>query len=190
MSAPHPNGPWIEAGREAGLLLSAQQGDIDSFRELLQAHQRPLYRLCFAMAGEPEEAGLIMFESARLAWRSLRQLPVGRPFYPFVARIARNLAVARRRHGVSGIEVPAHRPSGIVWGGGTGNPALAAEEQRLWRAFHDLTADERMLYAMRLLEGLNYAQIAAVLDVPVGSVMHRLQDLRGRFESVSRAEAA
>lgn len=190
MPAPHPNGSWIEAGREAGLLLSAQQGDLESFRELLHAHQRPLYRLCFAMAGEAEEAGLLMFESARMAWRSLRQLPVGRPFYPFVARIARNLAVARRRRVVSATVLPARRPSGTEWAGGTGNPALAAEEQRLWCAFRDLTVDERMLYAMRLLEGLSYAQIAAVLDVPVGSVMHRLQDLRGRFESVSRPEAA
>jgi len=185
------HGNWIEAGREAGLLLSAQQGDLDSFRELLRVHYPPLYRLCFALSGRPEVAGQIMVESSRLAWRSLRQLPVGRPFYPYLARIARNLAVAhQRRHAGERGELPEHRPSGLPWGGGNPNPALVAEEQRLLQTYQELTVDEQFLCALSLVERLSYAQIAQVLDIPVGSVMHRLQALRSRFEKASRGAAA
>lgn len=188
---PSSNGPWIEAGREAGLLLSAQQGDVQAFRELLRAHQRPLYRLAFGLCGRPDEAAEILYESCRLAWRSLKQLPIGRPFYPYLARIARNLAVAhRRRRAGEGGELLPHRPSGIPWGGTTANPALVAEEQRLYETFRALTVDEQILLTLSLVERLTYPQIAAVLDIPVGSVMHRLQGLRGRFESLYRAEAA
>lgn len=191
MPPPGTSGHWIEPGREAGLLLSAQGGDVDSFVELLREHQRTLYRLCFALVRDRAAAAQLTAECARLAWRSLKQLPVGRPFLPFVARIARNLAVAHlRRRAGERRQPPATRASGIPWGGVTGNPALAAEEQRLFALFSELTVDEQLLFALRRVEGLSYAQIAAVLDVPVGSVMHRLQGLRGRFEAVQRPEAA
>ena len=191
MSPPNPTGPWIEPGREAGLLLSAQNGDVDSFAELLREHQRTLYRLCFALVRDPVDAAQLMSECSRLAWRGVKQLPVGRPFFPFLARIARNLAVAhQRRRAGERRELPANRPSGIPWGGGSGNPALAAEEQRLFEVFTTLSLDEQLLFALRRVEGLSYAQIANVLDVPVGSVMHRLQALRGRFETATRPEAA
>ena len=191
MPAPNSANPWIESGREAGLLLSAQNGDVTSFCELFQVHERPLYRLCFALSRSPEAAAGLMRDCARLAWRGLKQLPVGRAFFPFLARIARNLAVAhQRRNAGASHEPPLRRPSGIPWGGGTGNPAIVAEEQRLLLAFETLTVDEQFLLALRLLEGLSYPQIAEVLDLPLGSVMHRLQGLRGRFENGARAEAA
>ncbi len=191
MAASHSNGSWIEPGREAGLLLSAQNGDTDAFAELVREHSRPLYRVAFVLVRHPSDAGQLVIETARLAWRGIRQLPVGRPFLPYLVRIARNLAIAhQRRRAGERVIVPASRPSGIPWGGATGNPALAAEEQRLFELFASLTLDEQLLFALRRIEGLTYAQIAAVLDVPVGSVMHRLQALRGRIESATREEAA
>lgn len=191
MPPPKPNGSWIEPGREAGLLLSAQSGDLDAFVELIGEHERSLYQLCFVLARDPADAAQLMNETARLAWRGIRQLPVGRPFFPYLARIARNLAVAhQRRRAGERRELPGHRPSGVPWGGATGNPAVAAEEQRLFEAFATLALDEQLLFALRRIEGLSYAQIAMVLDIPVGSVMHRLQALRGRLESAARSEAA
>lgn len=191
MAAHHPSSSWIESGREAGLLLLAHQGDTAAFGELLRAHLQPLHSLCFALVCNGEGARHLMCETASLAWRSIGQLPVGRPFYPFIARIARNLAVAHQRRG-AGIprKLSAQRPSGEPWGGSTGNPALIAEEQRLVGVYQELSPDERLLLALRLVQGLTYPRIAVVLDVPIGSVMHRLQALRARFESASRAEAA
>lgn len=191
MAARNTSRTWIEAGREAGLLLSAQQGDTEAFGELLRAHLHPLHSLCFALVCQSEVARHLMHESAYLAWRGIRQLPVGRPFYPYLARNARNLAIAYQRRRLREMhDLSVQRPSGEPWGGGTGNPALIAEEQRLIRVYQELSPDERMLLALRLVQGLSYPRIAAVLDVPVGSVMHRLHSLRARFETASRAESA
>ena len=77
MPAPNSVNPWIEPGREAGLLLSAQRGEIAPFCELLRDHERPLYRLCFALSRNPEAASRLMRDSARLAWRGLSQLDAG-----------------------------------------------------------------------------------------------------------------
>lgn len=183
--------PWIEAGREAGLLLCAQQGDVDSFDELMRAHAQPFYRLCFALACRPDDAAEIMIESAQHAWRGLHQLPVGRPFFPCLARIARARAAAhRRRMTPEAREASAHRPSGLPWGGGASDPAHMAEEQRIYRIFRDLGADDQMLLSLRLVEGLGYPQIAQVMDLTEGAVAGRLQALRARFESAAPAEAA
>jgi len=190
MSSSRNRGSWIEPGREAGLLLSAQHGDTSAFAELLREHVRTLYRVSFVLVRNPADAAQLAVESSRLAWRGIRQLPVGRPFLPYLLRFARNLAIAHQRRRGERAPVPASRPSGIPWGGGGGNPSLAAEEQRLFAAFDALSPDEQLLFALRRIERLSYAQMAAVLDVPVGSVMHRLQLLRGRIEAAGRAEAA
>ena len=185
MPTPSPSEPWIEAGREAGLLLAAQRGDRDSFYELFRDHQRALFAVCFVFTLDEDAAVRLMQGSARLAWRGIRQLPVGRPFFPFVVRIAQNLAVAdaRRRHDEWRGRRFIPRTGGTV--------AVAdAEERAALEAFLSLTEDEKLLVVLRLVLRMDYVQVARVLDATVGSVMHRLQALRGRLEDAPPAEAA
>ena len=75
MAASHSNGSWIEPGREAGLLLSAQNGDTDAFAELLREHSRTLYRVCFVLVRHPSDAAQLVIETGRLAWRGIRGYP-------------------------------------------------------------------------------------------------------------------
>ena len=181
----------IEAGREAGLLLSAQGGDLDCFLELLREHEHSIYRLCFALTCEPGPAAELMGDTARLVWRDLERLKVGRPFFPFAARIARNLAIAHSRNRPPGrSETPRTRPSGEPWGGSTGNPVLAAEEQRLFAAYDTMTPDDRAILALRTIEGLDCRRIGEIMGAPAGAIGHRLEELRGRLENASQPGVA
>jgi DNA-directed RNA polymerase specialized sigma24 family protein len=185
------NVPWIDASAETELLAGARHGDAASFRGLIDAHRRQHYALCFAMCGRPDEAAHVMIESSRLAWRGLKLLPAEKPFFPYLARIVRNVVVVQRRRN-AGVphELPERRPSGIPWGAGAEDARLAAEEKGLLLAFHALAVDEQLLLSLRTSLRLSYPEIGLVLDLPPGTVMHRLQSLRARIEGAPPAAAA
>lgn len=58
------------------------------------------------------------------------------------------------------------------------NQERSLEVRDLARALHQLPAPQREVVLLVGLEGMNYKQVAAVLDIPIGTVMSRLH--RGR----------
>jgi RNA polymerase sigma-70 factor (ECF subfamily) len=58
----------------------------------------------------------------------------------------------------------------------------------LERALDTLSVDQRSVVVLVGVEGLTYAETAAVLDVPVGTVMSRLARGRNRLRSVMNGE--
>lgn len=181
-----PTGPWMEAGQEAGLVLSAQRGDLDAMLELMRHYQRPLWRLCFAFTRDVVEAERLAQDTARRALRNLRQLPVGQPFFPWLARIARTLAVARsrRRAGEGGGAL--RRPNGDRWSSGVLGAHDLAYQQALLAAFAGLPPEDQMLLALRLFERLPYAEVAKVAGLALPATMHRIAAARERVEQAPR----
>ena len=55
---------------------------------------------------------------------------------------------------------------------------------RVRRALDELPADAREVIVLRELEGLSYKEIAAVVNVPIGTVMSRLARARDRLTAV------
>jgi RNA polymerase sigma factor (sigma-70 family) len=80
-------------------------------------------------------------------------------------------------------------------GGEPADEALDPEEQllqqqtvsRVRAAVESLPADFREVIVLRELEGLSYKEIAAVVDVPLGTVMSRLARARERLLAVLEA---
>ena len=62
--------------------------------------------------------------------------------------------------------------------------------ERVRRALEELPADFREVLVLRELEGLSYKEIAAVVTVPVGTVMSRLARGRERLSAVLAAGEA
>jgi RNA polymerase sigma-70 factor (ECF subfamily) len=179
----------MEAGREAGLVLSAQRGDLDALLELMRHYQRPLWRLCLAFAHDVVEAERLTQDCGRRAQRNLRQLPVGQPFFPWLARIARTLAIARsRRNAGEGNEGPPRRPNGEDWRSGMRGAHDLAYEKHVLAAFAELPADDQMLLALRLFERLPYGEIAVIAGLAVPTTMHRIASLRERIEHSVRGD--
>jgi RNA polymerase sigma factor (sigma-70 family) len=74
------------------------------------------------------------------------------------------------------------------------NPeALAIQQEtveRVRRALEELPADFREVLVLRELEGLSYKEIAAVVTIPIGTVMSRLARGRERLVAVLGAHEA
>jgi len=166
-SVPSPES-WLEPGHETGLVISAQQGCVESYWELMQHYGRPLYRMAFALTRDREQAALITLNALVQGWRNLKHLPLGRPFLPWLLRSTRALVVGQRRRGETEGTAAAPRGRAAVF----------------HSAFSDLSVDEQMILALSVVERLPHGAIGLVLDLPPHKALSRLsaaqERLRGR----------
>jgi RNA polymerase sigma-70 factor (ECF subfamily) len=127
-----------------------------------------------------------------LASRKLSAIQPGRErawLYGAALRVASDArrGAARERRRQSPPEVLADLPSGL-------DPAELVEQKRarevLDRVLWELPLEQRAVFTLYELEGLTTAEIAAVLEVPMGTVASRLRRARELFTaSVGRLQA-
>lgn len=172
------SGPWMEAGREAGLVLSAQHGDRAAYMELVDHYSRPLHRLAFALTRHHEDALELTNDALVYGWKNIRHLPVGRPFCPWLFRATRNLSIAVRR-----------RRAGL----GEATTPGPARQRAFLAALSDLTPDEQLILALRVGERLSYQEIGATCELPPRTVLARVasarEHLRARLAARAREAA-
>jgi RNA polymerase sigma-70 factor (ECF subfamily) len=168
MASADTKGPWMEAGREAGLVLSAQQGDRACYLELAEHYTLALYRLAHALTLHPDDAIDLSRETLIHGWKNIEHLPVGRPFYPWLMRAARNLSIAIRRRRAGHGESPLRG---------------SARTRAFLRAFGQLTPDEQVVLVMRVVDGLSYQDIASALELPTRTAMSRISAARERLRA-------
>lgn len=129
------------------------------------------------------------------AYQSLSGFDLGRPFGPWVCRIAANTAINHVRSKVSR-EDPL--PENLAaTSGATGDPEALLSEVETRRivatALAALPVGQRAVFVLRAVEELSYKEIAEALDISIGTVMSRLsrarEKLRVLLEPRLRADA-
>ena len=183
-----PSRPWTEPGQDLKLLDAAQRGDLTSLRRLVRGHRAPLWRACLAITRHRGEAEMLFQETLAHAARQLRAAPTGRPFLPWLVRLARQVDSAKLRGRPARPSVGVKRPNGEPWVAGSSGAHWVEEEKTTLHAFAQLHADDQWLLVLRLFERLPYADIARVTGLSVPRVMHRLALAREYLERVHEAE--
>ena len=82
--------------------------------------------------------------------------------------------------------------AGHQWAAGTDPADETAQHERaehLERAFEELTPEHQAVLVLRVVQELSYEEIAAALEVPVGTVMSRLSRARAELKSRLAARA-
>jgi RNA polymerase sigma-70 factor (ECF subfamily) len=189
-------GPPLSA--EAGFALAASRGDRQAFGRLVDLHKRAVHGLCLRLLRDPEDARDAAQEAFARAYAALKTYDPAQPFAPWVLRIARNhcLDVLRRRG-------PEPRPISLDADPEDGQPAreLAdpdapradeALERRqlagtLTEAVAALPGNYREVIHLFHVEHLSYKEIAATMDVPIGTVMTWLHRARGKLREALAA---
>jgi RNA polymerase sigma-70 factor (ECF subfamily) len=163
---------------DAKLVDLARNGSRDAAAELFARHWRPAWRAAYAITGRRELADDVAQDAFERAFAALPRFDERRPFAPWLHRIVANrcldlLRAERRLAGDAELErLEAREPAG--------------GDSELLDAVAGLSLQRRVVVVLRY--GLGYAppQIAAVLDLPVGTVHSRLaralDDLRERYE--------
>ena len=165
---------------EHNLVTRAQQGDREAFSELVRCHREGVINVVYRMCGDATLAEDAAQEAFIRAWQHLASYQPRSPFRNWVYRIAANVALdalRRERETVNVDAVPVAAP-------GPGPEAMLIEKERAGRirqAVLALPPASRAVLVLREYEGLSYQEIAYTLDIPMGTVMSRLNYARSRI---------
>lgn len=185
---------WSDAARpdEAAVLARCRSGDATAFGVLVRAYQDRILNVCWRLCGRREDAEDLAQEAFVRAFQQIHRFEGKSQFYTWVYRIAVNLALsARRRPTIAGTasldggrdayrENHDGRGRSIASTDRSPIDAAAANESQelIAAALEKLEADHRAVVVLRDLDGLDYDEIAEILDIPRGTVKSRLH--RGR----------
>ena len=177
------NRPAPPAGSELELIAQAQRGDRRAFGELVSLNRAGVINVVYRMCGDASLAEDAAQESFIRAWQSLPNYRPCSPFRNWLYRIAVNVALdvlRRERETVNVDDValasPASGPEGVV--------ERIERREMVRRAVLSLPPASRAVLVLREYEGLAYREIAAALDIPVGTVMSRLNYARTRLREI------
>ncbi len=166
---------------DADLVTRARHGEDEAFAELVRRHERPIYNLAFRMLGRTEDARDASQEAFVSCYRNLRRFRGDAAFATWLHRIAVNACydVLRKRR-----QEPVELNEGLG-DAASGDPAdRTSAAVDVQRALTHVPAEFRAVMILHDVQGMPYDDIAAALEVPVGTVKSRLH--RGR---VALAEA-
>jgi len=163
-------------------------GEESAWEELLGAHNRKIYNLCYRFTGRPVEAEDLTQEVFIKVFQTLTTYDAAQgAFSTWLNRVARNHLVDhyRRTHKdrlTSSIE---DETGGLEDKPSAEEHPIARVESRerheiLQAALNRLSPDMREAVVLRDFQDLDYDEIAEVLGVPEGTVKSRIN--RGRLE--------
>lgn len=180
-------------GQPVDLLVEAfRKGKPDAFEAIVRAHQDRVYSFCARMLSDREDALDAAQEVFLSAWRNLAGFRGEAALSTWLLRIAANRCLnrIRRRKVLSERETPwpetvgeeGERPAFQPEGGEEDRPDRVAETREmgeiLTEALSRLDPDSRWMVLLSDVEGFSYAEVAALAEVPVGTVKSRLHRAR------------
>lgn len=165
--------------RETELVTMAQNGDRNAFNELVCLHAQGVMHVIYRMCGDSQVAEDAAQETFIQAWLHLSSFRPQASLRSWLFRIGINAAIdmLRKQKRIAPEELddlqlqdPQLGPEGLI----------SQEEQTalVQKAVLSLPAASRAVLVLREYEGLSYHEIADALDIPLGTVMSRLNYAR------------
>jgi RNA polymerase sigma-70 factor (ECF subfamily) len=174
-------------------------GDKKAFETLLDAHETPVYRLALRYADCVADAEDITQEVFLSVYASIGRFEGRSALSTWVYRVALNhcLEYRRKRRLQS---VPIEEKLMLRDDNREANPVDSAERRELSeqveQALNSLSPAHRDVVVLHELQGMTYQEVAATLNVPVGTVksrlsnaFRRLRDLLGGYVCEGKSSA-
>ena len=178
MAIPH-------AETEAALITKAQTGDRNAYGELVRHHHPGVVNVVYRMCGDMGLAEDAAQDAFIQAWLHLPSFRPGTSLRNWLYRIAVNAALDVIRRApkqpfadLETLSLPDPQ---------AGPEAVLLQKERtlaVQQAILSLTEASRAVLVLREYGGLSYQEIAAALDIPLGTVMSRLNYARDRLKEL------
>jgi RNA polymerase sigma-70 factor (ECF subfamily) len=156
----------VEPG-DSALVARARAGDRRAFSELVRRHQHTVYRVCYRVLGDREDARDAAQEAFIRAYGKIDTFEGRSAFRTWMLRLAVNVSLNERRRRDRPL------PPELLETGSGESPeeeALRAEDvARLHAALQHLRPNHRAAVVLRDLEGLSYGVVAEALEIPEGT---------------------
>ncbi len=173
---------------ERAIVLRVRAGDHQAFGELVKKYMQRAYYGALGLTGSHDDALELSQEAFARAFRARDSIDPERPFYTWYYQILRRLCFNLSRDRTSQQRKLSEQGSWLLTEAEqrqAANPDAMLQQQQLQQrcrvAMEGLPAAEREIIMLRELQDCSYQEIAALLDIPVGTVMSRLYSARKRL---------
>lgn len=175
---------------ETTLVQHAANGEAGAWEPLVLAHQEAVFRLCYLLLGDPDEAEDAAQETFLRAWRHLGRFDRTRPLRPWLLSIASNLASNRRRSAGRYVAalMRAFRNEPVATANIEERSELQIEASELWQAVRQLSLPDQQIVYLRYFLELPVAETAEALGIPTGTVKSRLSRALDRLREIIQQE--
>lgn len=183
---------------DRNLAVKAAQGDQDAFEQIVLANQNKVYSLCLRLVNNRDDAADLAQEVFLKAWRSLPNFRGNSSLSTWLYRMATNLCIdhlryCRTRQGLRGPSLDDEESTIPEPGDWSLDPHHKLEKTEISRAIERglsaLPEHYRQIITLREIAGLDYQELAAALDIDLGTVKSRLSRARLALRKILLADS-
>ena len=164
------------------LVVRSQDGDVDSFNQLIKRWERPIYALAYRTLGREEDARDICQETFFRAYRALKGFKGEAKFSSWLYRIALNLCRdwLRRQRRTPTVQLPEDTDIAELAAAGGAVESIETLVGRrqigraVERAMATLPEEQRTAIVLKEYHGLTFQEIADMQGCPLSTVKTRL----------------
>jgi RNA polymerase sigma factor (sigma-70 family) len=178
-----------------GLRERIRAGDREAFAQLYAEHARTVYNHAYRLTGDWSVAEEVMGDTFLDAWRGREQLEPGDgTLKPWLLGVATNKARNAKRGIGRRLAFLARRPAPAPVADFAEEAAGRIDDARQLAAVREvygrLRRGEQEVLALCVWSGLDYAQAAEAMGIPVGTVRSRLSRARARLRKLAAQRLA
>lgn len=186
------------------LIEQCRAGDSDAMSRLITKYKDRLYNVILRICANPEDAAELTQDAFVRIIENLHRFQQRSSFYTWAFRIAVNLTLnfCRRKVRIEMTSLDAELGGDneqarvalrnyLADASATDPAAIAQSKEQvnlIIRAINLLSEDQRAVVVLRDVEGMDYAQIAQIMEVELGTVKSRLAraraNLRANLEAI------
>ncbi len=177
---------------EAALILDAQRGDLDAFNRLVLAYQDALYNTALRILGDDDQAADATQDAFISAFRSINSYRGG-SFKAWLMRTVTNACYdelrRQKRRPTTPLEPENDDEEEIESPRWLADSSMSPEEKfdaaelehAIQHCLNALPTDFRAVVVLADIQGLDYTEIAASINTPLGTIKSRLARARLRL---------
>jgi len=182
------------------LVQQSQAGDTPSMERLILKYQHRIYNVILKICGNADDAAELTQETFVKVIESIEKFKGRSSFYTWLFRIAVNLTLNHCQRSartatrsLDAEEMDSEGDTGqllkdVLSDDRAVDPAVLAQSHELCelakRSLLELEEPQRAVVILRDIEGMDYAQIADVLNIELGTVRSRLSRARSHLREV------
>ena len=185
---------------DAVLVEQCRRGDPAAMERLILKYQNRIYNVILKICANPDDAAELTQDTFVKIIENIDRFERRSGFYTWTFRIAVNLTLnycqRSAKHGFSSLDAENDEHSqqakaqlkGFLSDDSSPDPAVVAQNKELCRivakTLMEMDDAQRTVLVLRDIEGMNYAEIAKVLDIELGTVKSRLSRARSNLREL------
>lgn len=181
--------------QEASLIEQSKAGDIESFEQLIAAHQKRMFNIAYRMLGNLEDANDVTQEALVKAYRGIKNFSGKSSFSTWLYTIVNNACIdfirKNRKTNIIYLDREYETEDGsykVELYSNDHRPEELLEKKEVQRLVHEsidkLSYEHKKIIILRDIQQLSYKEIAEILSCSEGTVKSRISRARNNLKII------